>query len=70
MFPIIVFLLGFFALIHGASLLPQDVFQAVGLIVLGVAVMVVGLTTARPATRRSHSSHSAAVSRSPAKRGS
>jgi hypothetical protein len=50
MFPILIFLLGFFAVLHGANQFTQDVFQAVGLIVLGVAVMLVSLTIGRLTT--------------------
>jgi len=47
MFPTLIFLLGFFTVLHGASQFTQDVFQAVGLIVLGVAVILVSWVSGR-----------------------
>ena len=47
MFPIIVFLIGFFAAIHGTSLLNQDIFAAAGYLILGVAIMLFSPVVAR-----------------------
>ena len=69
MFPIIIFILGLLAVVHGISQISLDVFWAASLIVLGVAVMLVSLSTGLTISSRSNPSHSAAASRPPAKRG-
>ena len=47
MFPILVFLIGFFAAIHGASQLSQDIFTAAGYLILGAAIMLFSPVVAR-----------------------
>ena len=47
MFPILVFLIGFFAAIHGASQLSHDIFTAAGYLILGAAVMLFSPVVAR-----------------------
>jgi hypothetical protein len=54
MFPILVFLISFFAAIHGASQLNQDIFTAAGYLILGAAIMLFSPVVARYFTARKY----------------
>ncbi|MBN1666414.1 MAG: hypothetical protein JW862_04980 [Anaerolineales bacterium] len=47
MFSILIFLIGFFASLHGASQFSQDIFTAAGYLILGIAIMLMSPAVTR-----------------------
>jgi hypothetical protein len=54
MLPIIVFLIGFFTALHGASQFNQDIFTAAGYLIIGAAVMLFSLVVAQHSPSRKY----------------